>query len=54
MPLSNDRRISCKRLARHALSYVPPPASGGWPQAELNPDGLVGGVRGLGTGPSGT
>ena len=44
----NDLRISCKRLARHALTYVPLPAIGGWRSTELCPDALVGCMRGLG------
>jgi hypothetical protein len=49
--LPNDLRISCKRLARPALSYVPPPAIGGWRCYELSSDALVGCMRGLGSSP---
>jgi hypothetical protein len=44
----NDLRISCKRLARVALTYVPPPAVGGWRTTEPHPDALIGCMRGLG------
>ena len=46
--LSNDLRISCKRLARLALPYVPLAATGSAPSTELCPDELVGCMRGLG------
>ncbi len=46
--LSNDWRFSCKRLARPALTYVPPSASGGWRTPELSSDAHVGCMRWLG------
>lgn len=33
--MPNDLRISCKRLARPALTYVPPPAIGGWRRTSI-------------------
>ena len=44
----NDLRISCKRLARLALSYVPRPAIGVLPSTQLRASALVGCMRGLG------
>jgi hypothetical protein len=45
---SNDLRINCKRLAGLALTYVPPPAIGGWWSSELKPEALAGCMRLLG------
>jgi len=45
---ANELRISCKRLARPTLSYVPPPAIGGWRSMEPNSEALVGCMRWLG------
>jgi hypothetical protein len=50
--LANDLRISCKRLARPALTYVPPPAIGGWRSTELCPVALVGCMCWLGASDS--